>query len=102
MQVTNVRVSFLREKQPAQYEKAAPAVEFGATLDDGDDHRVAALSLMMDAASVVYAGIGYAVPDKVAAALKGGSVPAGLSVTTETAEVPEAAPEAAEEASGQP
>jgi hypothetical protein len=101
MQVTNVRVSFLREKQPVQYEKAAPAVELVANLDDGEDHRKAARSLMMDAATIVYAGIGYDVPEKVAAALADGDVPADLSVTTKTSkaspEAPEEAPEATEE-----
>jgi len=83
MQVTNVRVSFLREKQPAQYEKAAPAVEFVATLDQGDDHVATARALMIDATTIVYAGIGYDVPPKVAAALASGKVPAELSATTE-------------------
>ena len=97
MQVTNVRVSFLREKQPAQYEKAAPAVEFVAVLDEGDDHRLAARSLMIDATAVVYAGIGYAVPEKVAQALLDGGTPDKLSVTTETTDAPPAASETAEE-----
>lgn len=98
MQVTNVRVQFLREKQPAQYEKAAPAVEFAAVLEDGDDHLAVALNLMTDATTVVYAGIGYDVPPRVAQALAGGKVPAELSVAAETKEVAEAAPETAEEA----
>ena len=98
MQVTNVRVSFLREKQPAQYEKAAPAVEFVATLDQGDDHRSVARSLMIDATSVVYAGIGYDVPAKVAQALASGDVPTELSVATETVDATEAAAETPEEA----
>ncbi len=95
MQVTNVRVSFLREKQPAQYEKAAPAVEFVATLDQGDDHVATARALMTDAATIVYAGIGYDVPERVAAALTSGIVPAELSVDTKTTEAAETAPEAA-------
>ena len=66
MQVTNVRVSFLREKQPAQYEKAAPSVEFAASLYQGDDHVVTAFRLMTDSDTIVYAGIGYDVPEKVA------------------------------------
>jgi hypothetical protein len=98
MQVTNVRVSFLREKQPAQFEKSRPEVEFAAALDQGDDHLATARQLMTDAATVVYAGIGYAVPDRVAQALASGVVPAELSVATETTEAAEAAPEAAEEA----
>lgn len=98
MQVTNVRVSFLREKQPAQFEKSRPEVEFAAALDQGDDHLATARQLMTDAATIVYAGIGYAVPAKVAQALASGDVPAELSVATETTEAAEAAPEAAEEA----
>ncbi len=98
MQVTNVRVSFLREKQPAQYEKAAPAVEFVATLDQGDDHRLIARSLMIDATSVVYAGLGYATPERVAQALANGEVPAELSVTATTAEATPEPSEAAEDA----
>lgn len=97
MQVTNVCVSFLREKQPAKFEKAVPSVEFVATLDQGEDHRSVARSLMIDATSVVYAGIGYDVPSKVAEALARGSVPAELSVTAETADASAGAAEAAEE-----
>ncbi len=93
MQVTNVRVSFLREKQPAQYEKAAPAVEFVATLDQGDDHVSTARALMTDAATIVYAGIGYDVPERVAAALANGKAPAELSVATKTTGDAPAAPE---------
>lgn len=73
MQVNTIRVSFLREKQPAQYEKAQPFVEFAAALDDDEDYLAAARQLMLDAATVVYAGIGYAVPDKVAAQLNSDS-----------------------------
>ena len=97
MQVTNVRVSFLREKQPAQYEKSAPAVEFSAVLADGEDHGAAARALMISASTVVYNALGYAVPAKVAKALASGTVPAELSVATETTEAAETAPEAAEE-----
>lgn len=98
MQVTNVRVSFLREKQPAQYEKAAPAVEFSAVLDAGDDHRLAARSLMIDATAIVYAGIGYEVPERVAAALASGKVPAEVAVETEAVKVADRAPLTAEKA----
>ena len=97
MHVTNVRVSFLREKQPAQYEKAAPAVEFVATLDEGDDHQMVARSLMIDATSVVYAGIGYEVPVKVHGALMDGAVPTELLATVKTTEASPAASETAEE-----
>ena len=109
MQVTNIRVSFMREKQPAQYEKAQPSVELAAVLEDGEDHVVAARSLMMDAARVVYAGIGYDVPAKVAKALASGKVPPAATVETETKEAtpeapdaPEAAPEAPKKKRGRP
>ncbi len=69
MEVTNIRVSFMREKQPVQYEKAQPMVELAGTLEDGENHLTAARNLMMDAATIVYAGIGYSVPAKVADAL---------------------------------
>ena len=69
MEVTNIRVSFMREKQPVQYEKAQPMVELAGTLADGENHLTAARNLMLDAASIVYAGIGYSVPEKVADAL---------------------------------
>lgn len=69
MQVTNIRVSFMREKQPVQYEKAQPMVELTGTLEDGENHLTAARDLMLDAASIVYAGIGYGVPEKVGDAL---------------------------------
>lgn len=94
MQVTNVRVSFLREKQPVQFEKSRPEVEFNAALDDGEDHVAVARQLMTEAATIVYAGIGYAVPTKVAAALAGGKVPAELSVAAKTADATPAAAEA--------
>ena len=92
MQVTNLTVSFLREKQPVQFEKSRPAVEFTAVLDDGEDHVAAARKLMTEAATIVYAGIGYDVPDRVAAALAGGEIPDGGTVVTE--KVKTAAPEA--------
>lgn len=85
MQVTNIRVSFMREKQPVQYEKAQPSVELSAVLEDHEtDYVAAARKLMLDAATVVYAGIGYDVPEKVATALLNGSSPAGNAVMTET------------------
>ncbi len=96
MQVTNVRVSFLREKQPAQYEKSAPAVEYSAVLSDGENHEVAARKLMISATKVVYNGLGFEVPAKVAAALADGEVPAELSVATDASAAPEDAPLAAE------
>ncbi len=99
MQVTNVRVSFLREKQPAQYEKSAPAVEFSAVLADGEDHGAAARALMISASTVVYNALGFDVPQKVRQKLASGTVPAELSVATETTETAGEPPEAAEETS---
>lgn len=93
MHVTNVRVSFFREKQPAQFEKSHPAVEFAAVLDDGENHEAIARDLMISATRVVYNGLGYDVPEKVAAALANGDVPAELSVDTETTNAPEVEPE---------
>ena len=69
MRVTNITVSFLREKQPAKFEKAQPMVELSGVLEEGEDHLTAARDLMLDAAAVVYAGIGYETPAKVADAL---------------------------------
>lgn len=80
MHVTGITVSFLREKQPAKFEKAQPSVEMSAVLDEGENHLSAARDLMLDAASVVYAGIGYAIPDKVAAALA--NVAPGVTIVT--------------------
>lgn len=96
MQVTNVTVSFTREKQPAQYEKSAPAVGYSAVLSDGENHEAAARELMISATRVVYNGLGYEVPAKVATALASGKVPAELSVATDAADAPENAPLAAE------
>lgn len=90
MQVTNVRVSFFREKQPAQFEKSHPAVEFAAVLDDGESHEAIARELMISATRLVYNGLGYDVPERVAAALANGAVPAELSVETDATEAPEA------------
>ena len=98
MQVTNISVSFERKKQPVQYEESHPAVAYTAALDDGESHEAAARELMISATRVVYNGLGYDVPERVAKALASGTVPAELSVATETTEAAEAAPEAAEAA----
>ena len=98
MQVTNVTVSFTREKQPAQYEKSAPAVGYSAVLSDGENHEAAARELMISATRVVYNGLGYEVPPKVAEALASGKVPAELSVATDASAAPENAPLTAERA----
>ena len=91
--VTNVRVAFLREKQPAQFEKARPEVEFAATLEPDADYLAVARTLLTDAATLAYNGIGYDLPERVAAALAKGDLPANTRVvaTTEAAEAAEAA-----------
>lgn len=96
MIVTNVRVSFFREKQPAQYEKAQPMVELAAVLTDGENHLVAARQLMFDAATVVYAGLGYGVPEKVAAALAVDETPTDITVNIKYAKANEPAQTGAE------
>ena len=53
---------------------------------------------MISATEVVYNGLGYDVPTRVRKALMNGTVPAELSVATETTDDPPAASEAAEEA----
>jgi hypothetical protein len=95
MQVNNVRVSFQRKKQPASYEEAAPAVEFAATLDDGEDHVAAAVGLLTEAQTIVYAGLGYGLPDKVSEALAAvsGNKPALVSGNIVAKTVVESAPE---------
>ncbi len=80
MQVTNLKVSFLRNRPPAQYETAQPSVEFAATLDEGDDHLAAARQLMSDAVTVGYAGLGYAVPEKIVRALATDETPTDITV----------------------
>ena len=83
MQVTNIRVSFSRKKQPVQYEEIAPAVEFSAVLDDDECYVKATRTLLYNAAEAVYAGIGYNIPEKIATALRNGDSLNG-TVTTHT------------------
>lgn len=98
MQVTNVSVSFMREKQPAKFEKSQPSVEFTAVLDDGECYLKAARTLMYNAATVVYAGIGFDVPEKVAAALRAGETPVGATTVTNVTNIAAPAVEAPVEA----
>ncbi len=97
MHVHTIKISFLREKQPVQYEKSQPAVEFVATVEDHeDDHATLARKLMQDAAGIVYAGLGLEVPARVAAMLAAGEVPEGGAVeVTKEPEVEVPAVEAA-------
>jgi hypothetical protein len=84
MQVHTVRVSYTREKQPKDYEKAAPAIEFSAAIEEGEDHFKAGRQLMIDACSVVYNALGMTVPELVLQHLAQGEIPVGGSVTVET------------------
>ena len=65
-QVHSVRVSFTREKQPKDYEKSVPSVEFSASVEDGTDHNLVARRLMTDACTTVYNTLGIDVPTAVA------------------------------------
>lgn len=58
MNVTHIKLSYRRSRQPASYESAEPAVEFSASLEEGEDHVLAAHALMADAVNVVHAQIG--------------------------------------------
>lgn len=77
MKVHTVRVSFTREKQPKDYEKSAPAIEFSAAIDDNENHLVAGMRLMADATKVVYAALAMDVPVEVAAKLAVIQLPEG-------------------------
>lgn len=52
-QVTNVRVSFDRKRQPAQYESSGASVEFTAIIGDGEDHNGIAAKLLGEAKTLV-------------------------------------------------
>lgn len=68
-EVHSVRVSYLREKQPRDFEKITPMVEFAAQLESGEDHQKVAASLMRDAAAVVHAGMGINLPKPISTKL---------------------------------
>jgi hypothetical protein len=72
MQVTHVKVSFSREKQPLdkmdtfdKSEKSTPFVEYAAVLESGEDHLSITKSLLSDAITSVYSGLGMDVPGVV-------------------------------------
>jgi len=67
--VHSIRVIYTREKQPKDYEKAVPTIEFSASLEDGADHVEAGLNLMRDACDIVYSALGMATPKPVATRL---------------------------------
>ena len=66
MNVHTVRVSFLREKQPKDFEKSTPAIEFSAEVQDGEDHAAVGRQLMRDAVGIAYNALGLEVPAPVA------------------------------------
>lgn len=66
MNVHTVRVSFLREKQPKDFEKSTPSIEFSAEVQDGEDHAAAGRQLMRDAVGIAYNALGLEVPAPVA------------------------------------
>jgi len=65
MEVHGLRVVYTREKQPKDYEKAAPTVELSAALEPGDDVQVAANTLMRMACTTAYAALGFDLPENV-------------------------------------
>jgi hypothetical protein len=82
-QVHSVRVSFTREKQPKDYEKSVPSVEFSASVEDGTDHNLVARQLMADACTTVYNTLGIDVPTAVADKL-GGTATVNVELSTTT------------------
>jgi len=58
MQVDSVRVTFMRKRQPKDYENAMVEIGLDATLDDGEDHVEAMRTLLDDASSQVYERLG--------------------------------------------
>lgn len=104
MQVTTIRVSFTRTKQPAPYEKSEPLVELAAALDDGEDAGQAARLLLSTAAGAVYAALGMDIPGPVASKLNEGAAriePAKEPAKTEVAEA-EDKPKSAENSEDKP
>lgn len=58
MQVYEIEVTFMRKRQPKEYENAQAQVTLKASLEDGEDHGAAIESLMSSAASHVYSQLG--------------------------------------------
>ncbi len=79
-----IRVSYLREKQPVQYEKAAPAVELSAGLLPGEDPLQVGIALMRTVTQISYAALGLTeLPKAVADALDSYEVPEGGEIATD-------------------
>lgn len=58
MQVYEVEVTFMRKRQPKEYENAQSQVTLKASLEDGEDYENAMSELMSSAASHVYSQLG--------------------------------------------
>lgn len=89
MHVHSIRVSFTRKKRPADYEEIQPTIELAASLDEDDNAAAAGIKMMGEACTVVYAGIGMNVPERIAERLKLGEAPAGAEVVQEPAKAVE-------------
>lgn len=96
MQVTNIRVSYSRKRQPAQYESSGADVEFVAVLDatlgDSQDHKAAAIALLGDAKTIVLTELGLVAAGKSASAHALAPAEAGqVSSATATSSTPSTA-----------
>jgi hypothetical protein len=87
MTVHSVKVSFQRKKQPIDYEEATPAIEFSASIEEGQDHNQVARGLMADAMTTVYNALGLDIPSKASAKFGLAPTPAQKPLTAEKAEV---------------
>jgi len=58
MQVYEVEVTFMRKRQPKEYENAQAQVTLKASLEDGENYETAMSELMASAASHVYSQLG--------------------------------------------
>lgn len=58
MQVDEIRVTFMRKRQPRDYENAMAEITLQASLDDGEDHVSAMQTLLDDASGRVYERLG--------------------------------------------
>jgi hypothetical protein len=74
MKVTNIEISYLREFQPADYQKAIPAIKFSVVLEDGESHTKVARDLLTDAVTLAYDALGGTVPENIAERLAIGGI----------------------------
>jgi len=92
MQVQVIEVSYLREKQPKDYEKVTPQVKFIANVGEDDDYKSVATELMLEAASAVHAGMGLSLPATIANKLGGKAEKEEKPKKTQTASKKESKP----------